>query len=177
VNTTEITVSNGAVLRCRPVPPYAITDVLFELEEPEYPFIDVRSGDTGGSERLPALRDTPEWIEYQKSLRRFRKRQNSLALEADLNIGIVSWKMPGSDQFEQMPPAGWKVPAIMTAYGVESATEETKRRVQFIKYELIMTQDDDDAVMGLIRKSKTISDKEIDAAAAPFESGESEPAA
>lgn len=175
MNVKDVVVSSGAVLRCRPVPPYAMTDVLAAVEEPEYPFIDVKS-DAGGSERLPALRDSPEYVAYQKDMRNFRVRQRAIAIEADLNIGVIEWRLPGTDEFVRMPPDDWKIPAMMSAYGVEPATDAIKRRVQFIKYELIMTENDDDLVMGVIRMSKPVTAEEVEAAAAPFESDAPEPA-
>jgi len=103
----QVELANGAVVICRPVPPYTTHDVLKAVPEPSYPYVDIQSA-AGGSENRPALRESPEWDKYQAQLREHRLALQQAVIEHELSYGIVAWKFPGMDKFAKMPPDGWE---------------------------------------------------------------------
>ena len=122
----EVTLVSGAVVRCRPIPPYTLDLVVAQIPEPDYPYVDV-SGKRA-TETRPALVDSPEWIDYQKRQRAYQRDLTHAVQEHQLQFGIVSWKMPDEDEFHNMPPDGWEVPGYLRArYKIETSDEPFER--------------------------------------------------
>jgi hypothetical protein len=170
----EITLSNGTVVRTRIVPPYAMRALYKKFPEPDFPYVPVRSA-AGGEEKLPALTDSPEWIEYQKLMRNYQSDIREAALGFQLNYGIISWKVGDSEEFADMPSDDWVVDPILQAYGEETLTDPMERRSQFIQFELVPTSEDADKIQIAIgvrseADSKPVTTEDVKAAAAPFES-------
>lgn len=168
----EATLVSGAVVRCRPVPPYTLDLVVGQIPEPDYPYVDV-SGKRS-TETRPALAESPEWIEYQKRQRDYKKRLTEAIQAHQLQFGIVSWKLPDTDVFVKMPPDEWEVPTFLSArYGVETAEDSYERRLQFIKYELIQ-YDVDDVVIAAITSNPVapLTKKELKDGLVPFDSSD-----
>ena len=169
----QVELANGAVVICRPVPPYTTHDVLKAVPEPSYPYVDIQSA-AGGSENRPALRESPEWDKYQAQLREHRLALQQAVIEHELSYGIVAWKFPGMDKFAKMPPDGWEPDEYIRKHcGVADETSQDAWRIQFIKYVLIATDNDDDAINKVIHDvAAPPTAEELKAALRPFESTE-----
>lgn len=159
--------SNGTVVRCRPVPPYSVGAVIASVPKPEYPYRLLQSA-SGGEERLPSLEGTPEFHAYQVAMESYRSALATTIADFELEIGIVDWKLPGSKQYSSEPPDGWEVPAVLARYGISTSANPLERRTQFIKYELISNDNDAAAVEALINVKPTTASS-VEAAAGPFD--------
>lgn len=165
---TEIELSNGYIVRCQPVPPYAVQDVYIEFPDPALPKVEIKSA-AGSAEQVTPLPGTPEFAEYQEAVVRTRKLRQVALLDFHLDYGIVEWKAPDSDEWEDMPPEDWTLPAVMIRRGVETAKDPTKRRVQYIRHFLIRTASDAEKIDRVIMESPLLSDEEVEAALGPFD--------
>jgi hypothetical protein len=165
----DITLESGAVARCRPVPPHATRDVLARIERPDPPYVELESK-AGGSERAIALEGTPEWDEFQSAMKEYRRRIMEELGDFMLGYGVVAWKLDGEDgAWSDEPPEGWKMPKAMDYYGVATSDDPWERRLQFIRYGLILTDEDQDAVDRACRIIP-VTQEEVKAAMGPFES-------
>lgn len=165
----EVTMANGAVLRCRAVPPYAQAAVRSQLPSPPYPKVKVKSA-AGGEEEHHALPGTQEYEDYRKAQDQYRMELGAALAEFNLNYGVDSWTLPGEDgeTWHDMPPAGWVVPQGMILYGIKTATDPAGYRAQFIQHELITTDMDNEIVDAVLTPAQPLTKKEILAALDPF---------
>lgn len=166
----EVTTTNGAVLRCRAVPPYAQAAVRTQLPSPPYPKVTVKSA-AGGEEEHHALPGTQEYEDYRKAQDRYRMELGAALAEFNLNYGVIDWHLPGEDgetAWHEMPPNGWEVPTAMKLYGIETSQSPAGRRAQFIQYELITTDMDSELVDAVLMPAQPLTKKEILAALDPF---------
>ncbi len=170
MKTTETEFSWGASVRLRPVPPYAVLDAYLVLPEPPLPKVVIKSK-AGGEEEAPVLPETPEWYEYQDRMAAHRKMTRQAILDYTLQYGIVSWRLPGTEEWVEKPPEDWKEPAITWRYKIlgDSLHPFDDRRLRYIKYELIQTQGDAD-IVDLYTQGMTapVTKGEIRAALSPF---------
>jgi hypothetical protein len=116
----ELRMSNGVVLRCRAVPPYASTVVRTVLPEPPYPKVAVKSA-AGGQEVLPALPGSEEHEEYRVAQAKYRRELTVALFDFNTNYSVVEWQLPGGEEWYQEPPEDWDVPEVMKRYGVPSS--------------------------------------------------------
>ncbi len=168
---TETELSWGALVRLRPVPPYAVLDAYLVLPEPPLPKVVLKSR-AGGEEEAPVLPETPEWYEYQDKMAAHRRMTRQAILDYTLQYGIVSWRLPDTEEWIEEPPEDWKEPSIARRYGIikqEWLHPFDDYRLRYIKYELIQTQGDADIVDVYTQGTTTpITKKEIQAALSPF---------
>lgn len=171
----EVSLTNGAAVRCRPVPPHALGPVILSFKEPEFPYVEVKGA--AGVERHPALQGTPEYDAWVLERNAHDLRVSRAVMDFDLEYGIISWKLPGVDEYTNQVPKDFSVPGIMKRYGVETSDDPYERRLQFIKYALITTSTDDDTVSAVTKAAKPVTAKEVETTLAPFESDEQSPEA
>lgn len=174
----EKQLSNGYKIRCKDVPPYAVTMVYDRNPQPVYPFIEEISI-AGSVEELPALEGTEEFAQWQEEMRNWRVRINADLRTTRLALGVISWKSPNGE-WTDAPPKDWEVPRFLREFHeVETSDKESLRRVQYIQFELVQTPDDmewlEEAV-GLTRTSQSapITEEEVEAAQAPLASQDQE---
>lgn len=114
---------------------------------------------------------TEEHEEYRLAMQRYR-RELALALSKFyMNYGIVEWHLPEEAEDEpwhSMPPDDWEIPQAMRLYGIETASDPADRRAQYIQYELILTDADQDMVDQVHTPTMPLTKEEILAALAPF---------
>lgn len=176
---TTLLLINGAVIRCRPVPPYVQASVRGALPEPPVPRVAVTSA-AGGKEEHIALEGTPEFDAYVIAQRKWRYAIATALQSFIMNYGVVEWRWPaqiapGEEAFdvdvvwESKPPIDWSVPSVMERYGL-SSTDEQERRAQYIMHELITTEADQDALEALLLPMQPLTKEEVMAALSPFES-------
>lgn len=167
----ELELSSGAVVHCRPVPPYMIGSVTAKFTEPAYPYID-ESSIAGGSERRPALIGTEQWNRWQSEMKEYRKKMGSAVMDFSLSYGIVDWRFPDMDEFVKEPPDDWQVPEeLVQLTGERTSSDAAIRRTQFIKFELLLTNEDADKVEAVTtRPSQPITREELKDAMSPFDS-------
>ena len=169
----EITLADGTIVKCRPVPPWAVTELVARIPAPQFPYMDLKSV-AGGTERRPALMGTPEWDEWTKVNQAYKMEVADALTSLRLHYGIVAWCYPDTEEFQVAPPAGWTVdPILTTVLGIATATVAHELRVQFIKYELLKTKSDSDLVDKLLDgEQQTVAVEEVQASLAPFGSTE-----
>lgn len=167
-NIQEVTLSTGVVVRCRPVPPYALQVIHEKFPVPVYPVEKIESA-AGHVEVKPVLRDTPEWEQYQEDLMKYNKIRAVAVMDFSMTYSIVSWRLPDSSEWVTEPPDTWKVPDIMAHFDVTTSDDPYDRRLQFLKYTLIQRDSDLLALDAIAADMQPITKKEVKAAKAPFE--------
>ena len=166
---TEHKLDSGYVVKCRLVPPSAIGDVIASIPRPVYPTVDLKSVD-GHIEHAPALEDTPEWSKWQEDNREYNANCAKEIGDFVLVYGVMAYRQQGPEQdWHTKSPSNWHVPTIMHKFGVVDTDDEYVRWLQFIKYELIATDDDRDTV-DEATSVKAVTPSEVDAATVPFDS-------
>ena len=168
----EVTLGSGAVVRCRPVPPYTAGYPIASVKKPEYPFVEVKSH-AGGSERLPALQATPEYRKWQLEMDEYNNQVAEEMMKFNLLHGIIDWKFPGMDEFASEPPDGWQVPIhVRRRYHITSADPTTapdEHRFQFIQFALLQYQEDADLVDQVTAEPfAPLTDEELKTMLTPF---------
>lgn len=167
MKTTERILDSGYEIKCRLVPPYATGDVIASIPRPVYPTVDLLSAD-GHTEHAMALEDTPEWAKWQAENRQYNAKCAKEIGKHLLTYGIVAYREQGSDQeWQSKPPDNWQVPVAMARYGIEATDDQYERWLQFIKYELIVSERDE-AVVNDATSAKPLTPTEVDAAIIPF---------
>jgi len=165
----QVHLSSGITLRCRNVPPYLRDKAFASVPEPEFPMLSLKSA-AGGTEKAPALADSPEYEKYQADLAKYRRELRSIAMDFDLAYGVMSWRLPGEEQFTEEVPEKWKLPGLMAHFGIDVDTEDGyERRLQYIQW-LIGTDDDANKVRMAIGLTLPLEPEEVEAALAPFDS-------
>jgi hypothetical protein len=167
----EITLQDGTVVRTRLVPPYAYGVIHKHIPEPEYPTVKLQSA-SGGVEEAPALQESPEWQEYQKKWKQYRRQVGEATIDFSLAYGILGWRRPNQEKFHNEVPADWEIDPILQDYGLHTAKTKSERRIQFIRYELLTTEEDVAAVEVAIGIKDEIVSKEVEDALTPFDSEE-----
>jgi hypothetical protein len=147
--------------------------------QPALPYIEEASI-AGSIEELPALEGTEEFAEWQRELQEWRMKINAELLALRLGIGVVGWIPPGEDEFVEEPPEDWEVPRFLQEYyDIVTAEKPQLRKIQFLRFEIIETEDDMEWIqeqIGLSTKSQSapVSKGEVDAAMTPLASEEQE---
>lgn len=173
----EKLLDSGYVVRCEPVPPYMINPVYERVPQPLFPYIEEQSI-AGGSEELPAMEGTPEFQQWQLDMQEWRRRLNTEVRIVRLGVGVIGWKRPDESEFGDTPPEDWEVHPFLTArYDIQTSDDRWERKVQFIQFEIIQTEEDQEWIerqVGLTETSKQspIKKEEVDAAMTPFSSKE-----
>jgi hypothetical protein len=173
MKTQDVVMSDGTVLRCRVVPPYALGAVYKSVPEPKFPKIEEKSV-AGGSEEHPALPGTEQFRDYQRKIRQYRREIGERSLEFHLNYGIVGWMVPDAEEFAHEPPKDWQPDPMFVRYGGEEPRDKNHKRFLYITLELITTQADADkvdvAIGATSLEEKSVTKEEVEAAISPFES-------
>jgi len=162
--------TDGTILWCRVVPPYAQAEAHNRFPEPPVPNVDVMG--SGNKEKHKALPGTPEYDAYVRAHKEYRRELGLAIQRFAFNYGVIAWRFPGElpeDDPHTEPPEDWKLPGIMDRYGAKNR-EGPDRRGQYILYELILTESDMDGVERVILPTRPVSKEDVAAALAPFES-------
>jgi hypothetical protein len=166
---TIASLDSGYDVRLRPVPPYAIHDVIASYPRPKYPMLNLQS-DAGPSEIAPALEDSPEWHAWQSDQAEYNQKCTAAIEQFTLTYGVLDYRMTGSeDPWTRGAPADWHVPEIMKQYGITDSDDKYVRWFRFIRYVLVITDADEAQVNAVINQSPN-TPEEIDAAVTPFDS-------
>lgn len=165
---TQHSLDSGYDVRLRPVPPHAITDVLSSFPRPKYPVLHLQSA-AGPSEMAPALEDSPEWQAWNAENTEWNKLCIDAIAQFTLTYGVLDYRKTGTDDpWVRGAPKEWKIPSMMDRYGIEDSEDKLVRWLQFIKYELIITESDEGKVDS-VTNMRSSSPGEIDAALVPFD--------
>lgn len=146
-NVKEITLSTGIAVRCKPVPPFSVTDIVRvvtrnrpDLQMPPRPTEKIE-GAAGTTEAYVRM-GTPEydewWAKCQEVDERLREEREGITHD----LGIVEWKFPDSEEWSSDPPKKWKLPESVTDYGVKPREGKKGKRIDFIRHELLTSPKD-----------------------------------
>jgi hypothetical protein len=162
----QVKLSNGVLVVCRPVPPYALMPLYEAFSEPEMPMEVIET--ISGVEKKRPLPKSETWQKYQQAIKDHRRKLNVEVIKYHFNLGVISWELPDGE-VQSQPPVEWQLPLAMQQY-VTTEMNEFDRRAAYIMYELMAREEDVDAVETAIgmRKSTPISNQEVEAAATPF---------
>lgn len=165
----SLVMESGAVVICRPVPPYAQVAVRAQLPpEPVYPTVVITSK-SGSSETHPALQGSPEYAEYRKEKDAYTQLIAFTMSEFMVNYGVVKWKLPDQQDFMSEVLDTWELPYVARLYGVLPAPDDpAKHRAQYIQFELIQTDADQDSIENVLYSLRALTKKEIIDALSPF---------
>lgn len=174
--------SNGVILRYRPIPPYATSQAFQSLQDPPPPKVELESA-AGHTEEVPADEDSAAYQDWIDETHRVRMKRVEMMQSLALDYGIVDWLLPppsglkgavvrllrllGIENWRDAPPRGWTIPETLTRHGVG---EYINRRLTYIQLELIETTEDLERVMrivGLGRRGE-VTEEEVKAAEASF---------
>lgn len=181
--TNEIRLDCGAVIRWRPVPPYAIAQAWSSLRDPPPPTQEIESA-AGHTEKVRVDEDSPEFDRYVQQLGEVRQLRAQRMQDLTLDYGIVDWLPPPPDgvlgvivkalrtlgikRWRDEPPQGWKIPERLERYGVG---EYIDRRLTYIHVELLQTRADLQRVyahIGPRGAAGALENEEVEAAEASF---------
>ena len=159
----EITLSTGAIVRARPVSPLLANELTAgnpDLRLPDMPFVDVPG--VAGTEVVPARPGQPEYEEWARERDRIEEARRRIHKDFIWGHGIVSWKFPGESEFVDSPPDDWVLPEMLTYLGITPREGPIGRRLDYIKTELVTTQDDVESIMEItIGFTAEITDEEV----------------
>lgn len=180
----ELRLSNGAVVRLRPVPPHVGYQLWHKAmaalpPEPRAPMSKIRSA-AGHEELVPADKDAPEYREWQAAHAEWRTQRQALTTDAGmrstdfaLDYSIVAWKLPAPwykrpfQRWQSEPPAGWRLPAAIQRHGVMEVSDNP--RLDHIKVELLAHNRDIEAVReATLDEVAPLTNEEVGSAAAGF---------
>lgn len=160
---TQVTTDNDTVIWVRGVPPYTLKEVYVEYPSPALPIVTLESD--AGSERKMALPGSPEYLEYQDAMKRWKVDVDRAMIDHHLAYGVVKWKFPWEDEVRDDPPGDW-VPAESIAHRHQDM-DAAARKLLFIKTCLLITQEDIEQVDVILYAIKPVEKKDIDAALVP----------
>jgi hypothetical protein len=155
----DVELTNGTIVRCRSVPPYATVKVRRAESPPPFPREQIKSA-AGGVEEVDALDGSPLVQEWQAEMQAYNRRLQDRTVDFTLDFGVVAWKLSGTDAFVSEPPEGWELPETLLAYGVEPSE---RKRLDYIRYELIANDTDSERINNvLIGDYTVISQEEVE---------------
>lgn len=159
---SEITLRDGTVVRCRPVPAYARGQAAMKYRDPQMPTVGQETAD-GRTEYHPAEIGSPEWSKYQDELADVQRKRAYASRALDYDYGVTEWTVDG--QFVTDPPESWKFPKALEKHGVHSTGD---KRTDFIAFALLAHPADHDAFMRAIGDQGPLTESEVKAALASF---------
>lgn len=182
----EIPMSNGVVMLVVSVPPGAMVEIHAGYPPPPSPVVKLESA-AGGTETVRVLPDTPEWEEYVTKRQEYQKEMARRTGVFVLDYGCIGWIYPKGKGTGtgggrpgkpiDIPPEEYEPPPMMKRWGVEmDMTDDTLKRVSFIRHVLIRTDADMEKLGVKLYAEGPPTRQEVKAAAVPFESsGQTEP--
>lgn len=160
----ERTLKSGVTVRTRIVPTYALVQVGAQFKEPQAPKVAVKSV-AGHTEMVTAPDDSPEWDAFAQALADYKTNTRKAKDDFIYDYAIEAWRN-GSGDWQTDPPDSWQFPAIFQAHGIQPSAI---RRADYIRYELLKTNDDVSAVIeDALGNTAPITDAEVDAALGGF---------
>jgi hypothetical protein len=162
VKTNIVQLSSGYEVEVRAVPPTAYLDVELDWARthptPDKPKVDIKSV-AGHVEQVVSAMDSPEYAEWQRAndLRELELRQ--VKINFAYNYSVIRWRKD-AETWETQPPMDWERDPLIPDTGAP-------KRVQFIKFELIASIEDDRAISNPF-PVKPLLDEEVEAALAKF---------
>lgn len=168
----KMTFSNGVEWEVKEVPPFAINRVQAQVpdpERPEIPLVERQTG-LGGTERLPAGEDSPEYQAYLAALGRWSRELAA----AEERRGHLVHEFSLLYAFEGLAvPEDWEPPRLALAHAGLSAREgEAGRLLDYVEFALLVTEEDvKQASRAMHGESAPLTEVEV-AAAEKFRPGE-----
>ena len=155
----SLTLSNGIVLKVKPVPLFLVQSAVTKLEKPRVPIVDI--AEKGRKEPNP---DDPAYLEALE-------RYEALTIEAALDIGLVAGievvSIPEGVYGEN--DDGWLAP--LEFLGMEVDQRPNGRRLSWLRYYAIASADDLANVSVVILRNLGLSEEEVGKAAESLPSG------
>lgn len=160
----EIVLSSGIVVRARPVPPLLVGKVLTtrpDLQSPMAPLVEVKG--VAGTEIMAARPGEREYEEWAQKCTELKIIRDELQDNFIWNYGIVAWKHLGEKRFTTEPPKDWKIPMLLSKFGLALKTDdELERRLLYIQTVILETPEDleiiQDVVLG---ETAVITEREV----------------
>lgn len=140
---TELTLSSGAIVRCAPVPPTVIPQVIADhpdCQMPEPPVEEI-IGKTG-VQKVIARPGSAEYAEWQTQVQRIRLARERVGRAAQFVVSVIAWKLPGTKNFSSRVAKNWQFPERLLRVGLQPAEDDMGRTADFIQYELLQTAGD-----------------------------------
>lgn len=135
MESKDIKLSNGAVVRVRPIPAHTFLAVGGDIQTPAPPTIVAQSA-AGHSEAIPAPEDSPEYRAYLAEMGKVRQERVKAKSAFEFDYPVLAWKLPGGEWADE-PPADWSDPAL-ARLGVSLGN----RRADYIRNVLLPRIDD-----------------------------------
>lgn len=170
---TELTLSTGFIVRCRPVPPYAAQDVWAAL--PRLPVPQVTLEGIAGAETLRALPGSEEYEAYREAMDARRQDLSQQISNFNLDYGVVEWQPPdkvGTDTWYITPPTDWKLPGVLIRWGLKQPEGFRERRISYLKCVVVGSDDDQSNMDAVIMQIRPVTKEEVLAALDPSSSVE-----
>lgn len=166
-----LTLTTGAQVKVREVSPMLFNMVVGKrLKEPPFPMVNQKSV-AGGEENLPAMRGTPEFDEYEKKHREYRKKLQEESIKFHTNVAVVAWRFSEDEEWQEQVPEDWELPFTLQLYGVEDEIKTpTDRRYFYIMTELLGNTKDEEAVDRIALSQEVVTEEEVQSALSPFDS-------
>ena len=144
-NLIEVKLRSGWRVRCRVVPPLAFRGL---MDKPEFwypppPVIEVKVQKGTKTETVPAPEGSPEYIEYQNSLREIERKKSEYQQQFCYSYGVVEWVKGAGTKWSKEPPKNWTIDPILAEM---LNAGDVPSRTSFIMYELLGTTGDLEAV-------------------------------
>lgn len=160
---TELELSSGWRVRVQPVPPLATTEVQAgpEFRYPPPPMVEVET--LAGSETVPAPDGSPEQAAYWAHCREVEERRELTTRDFTYDYGVAAWSEDG-ENWQTDPPAGWTIPAPL----LRRLGASYDPRLAWIKYGLILSNDDLGAINQVLYSMKPVPEAAVESAAENF---------
>jgi hypothetical protein len=169
----ELTLSDETVVRCAPVPPLAVPEVVAAQPDCKMPPAPMEEVETKvGSEKAPAKKGSGAYEAWRAEVQEVHRRRAETERIAHFVLGVIAWKLPDKKNFSSKVPNGWSIPERFTAMGIQPSESDLGHRGDFIKYELIKTTDDLLKVNQVVFSTKPVTESEVEASADLFRGDE-----
>lgn len=148
---TDVTLSSGMVMRCKPVSHLAISVAVGAYpgcQMPDAPTEEIDSKAAGVTNIVLARPGTPQYAAYQAECNKVMELKERIEDEARYYAGTIGWKTPGKTTFTRQVPKSWRFPQVLTDLGItpkeiEMVGRETVGRTwDYILYELLTNDRD-----------------------------------
>lgn len=156
-----VTLSNGIVLRCRPIPPFVLRQAGSRIEEPEVPIFH--------NEAKGRDEENPEDPEYKKACEEYKLRVGDAGMNVMLAVGTSIEHIP--DGVAKPEDDDWI--ETLTSVGIEIAHASPQERyLSWLMFYAIATTDDIRRVSAAVGETASVKEEDVALAADSFQSGE-----
>lgn len=162
----QLALDSGWLVRLRTVPPLAASAVQGKFQYPAPPKMEVKT--LAGSEVVEAPIDSPAYQAYFDQCREVDRARDSASVNFAFGYGVVEWSEDG-ESWTNKAPDDWQLDDMLIDALDLTEDERRDKRLLWIKYGLIATNDDLLAMQRVIYGVKEANPADVQSAEDSFQ--------